>query len=64
MPIWGQLTLQEGITTIIELINYFHDYIMALLLLIITFVTYLFFVIIISSKVDKYTIDSHFLETI
>lgn len=64
MPIWGQLSLQEGITTIMELLNYFHDYIMAMLLLIITFVTYLFCVIIASSKVDKYTIDSHFLETV
>ena len=64
MPIWGQLSLQEGITTIMELLNYFHDYIMAMLLLIMTFVTYLFCVIIASSKVDKYTIDSHFLETV
>jgi hypothetical protein len=64
MPIWGQLSLQEGITTVIELLNYFHDYIIAILLLIITFVTYLFFVIIFSSKVDKNTIDSHFLETV
>lgn len=64
MPIWGQLSLQEGITTIMELLNYFHDYIMAMLLLIITFVTYLFCVIIATSKVDKYTIDSHFLETV
>jgi hypothetical protein len=64
MPIWGQLSLQEGITTVIELLNYFHDYIIAILLLIMTFVTYLFFVIIFSSKVDKNTIDSHFLETV
>lgn len=61
---WGQLSLQEGITTIIELINYFHDYIIAILLLIITFVTYLFIIVISSSKVDKYTMDSHILETV
>ena len=64
MASWGQLTLQEGITTVIELINYFHDYMMAILLLIMTFVTYLFVVIITTSKVDKYTMDSHLLETV
>ena len=58
------MSLQEGITTVIELINYFHDYIIAILLLIITFVTYLFIIVISSSKVDKYTMDSHILETV
>lgn len=64
MSFWGQLTLQEGITSIIELINYFHDYMIVILVLIMTFVTYLFGAIIVTSKIDKYTIDSHLLETI
>jgi len=42
MPIWGQLNLQEGIGVIIELLNYFHDYIMIILVLIMSFVTYIF----------------------
>lgn len=64
MSIWGQINLQEGVTTTIELLNYFHDYIMCILLLIMTFVTYLFLFVSISPSVDKYTMDSHLLETI
>lgn len=64
MAIWGQLNLQEGIRTIIELINYFHDYIILILLLILTFVTYVFCYVIVEKRVDKYTIDSHFVETV
>lgn len=64
MIVWGQLNLQEGITSIIELINYFHDYIVIILLMILSFVTYIFLYVISSSRVDKYTIDSHIIETI
>ncbi len=64
MSTWGQLNLQEGIRTIIELINYFHDYIIVILLLILTFVTYLFLFLVSSNRLDKYSIDSHVLETV
>ncbi len=64
MPLWGQLGLQEGSTSIIELLNYFHDYMMVILTFIMTFVTYLFFSLIWTNKVDKYRIDSHTLETV
>lgn len=64
MSLWGQLNLQEGVSTVIELINYFHDYIIVILLLILTFVTYLFVYIIMTPRLDSYTIDSHYLETI
>lgn len=64
MIFWGQLGLQEGVTIIIELLNYFHDYIIAILCLILSFVTYIFFYVILNSKLDKYTIDSHILETV
>lgn len=64
MSVWGQLNFQEGISTIIELINYFHDYIIIILLLILSFVTYLFMFVISSSRLDKYTLDSHILETV
>lgn len=47
-----------------ELLNYFHDYIMSILLLVIVFVTYLFLAVSFSRRVDKYTMDSHFLETV
>jgi cytochrome c oxidase subunit 2 len=64
MITWGQLNFQEGIRTTIEFLNYFHDYIIVILLLIITFVTYIFLYVSVSPYMDKYTIDSHVLETI
>lgn len=64
MSIWGQLNFQEGIRTIIELINYFHDYIITILILILSFVTYIFIFVITSPRLDKYTVDSHILETV
>lgn len=64
MPVWGQLNLQEGSTVTIELLNYFHDYIMVFLVLILSFVTYLFIYVRLSPYFDKYTMDSHFLETV
>lgn len=64
MIFWGQLNLQEGASVIIELINYFHDYIIRILTFILVFVTYLFFFVLYSPYSDKYTTDSHSLETI
>lgn len=64
MSFWGQLSLQDGATSVIELLNYFHDYMMIILVLIIVFVTYAFGVIILTTKVDKVTMDSHVLETV
>lgn len=64
MIAWGQLNFQEGISTSIEFINYFHDYIIVILLLILTFVTYIFIYVSARPYVDKYTMDSHVLETV
>nr|AOP18531.1 cytochrome c oxidase subunit II [Brachionus rotundiformis] len=64
MAIWGQLNLQEGMSTIMELMNYFHDYMMVFIVLILSFVTYLFGFIIFTPRLDKYTVDSHVLETV
>jgi cytochrome c oxidase subunit 2 len=48
----------------IELLNYFHDYIIVILILIIFFVTYIFIYVSFSPYIDKYTVDSHVLETV
>ena len=64
MSFWGQIEFQEAMSVIIELLNYFHDYIMLILLIIIVFVTYVFLYIALSTKLDKYTMDSHVLETV
>jgi len=47
-----------------EIINYFHDYIMLILLFILVFVSYLFIWILFTLKQDKVTFDSHRLEFI
>ena len=64
MSSWAQIVFQEGATSIIELLNYFHDYIMMLLILVMVFVSYVFAAICLASKTDKVTIDSHALESI
>jgi len=63
-PQWGVLNLQEGMRINIELLNYFHDYIMVFLVLIIWFVSYVFLYSIFSSYSDKVSMDSHFLESV
>lgn len=64
MLTWGQLNLQEASSVVMEMLNYFHDYIIMLLIMIMFFVSYLFIYLLLSTKLDKYTIDSHLLETI
>lgn len=64
MIVWGQLNFQEGSAVIIELLNYFHDYIMVILCLILSFVTYIFIYVAFTPYLDKLTMDSHVLETI
>jgi heme/copper-type cytochrome/quinol oxidase subunit 2 len=49
---------------VIELLNYFHDYMMMLLIVIMVFVSYVFGWIRFSSRLDRYTMDSHVLETV
>lgn len=51
-------------SVIIELLNYFHDYMIVIFILIITFVTYMFVYVSARPYADKYTIDSHLLETV
>lgn len=64
MPFWGQLNLQEASNFIIEMLNYFHDYMLCILLFIMAFVSYIFLFVSTSSYVDKNTTDSHLLETL
>ena len=64
MRVWAQVGLQEGTSVIIELINYFHDYIIIFFLSIIVFVIYIFVVIVVINKADRFFLESHILETI
>lgn len=61
---WSGLNLQEGITVIIELIIYFHDYMIVILRVILGFVSYMFIVVSFRSFLDKNIVESHFLELI
>ena len=64
MRVWAQVGLQEGTSVIIELINYFHDYIIIFFLSIIVFVIYIFVIIVVINKADRFFLESHILETI
>ena len=64
MSVWAQCNLQEGIRIVIELLNYFHDYIIILLLGILSFVSYMFIYVLWNPFLDKYIVDSHILESI
>lgn len=61
---WAGLSFQEGTSVIIELIIAFHDYIMIILVLIMVFVSYIFIFVRMSKFLDKYVVESHFLELI
>ena len=64
MPFWLQFGLQEGISTIIELMISFHDYMMIILCIIMAFVLYVFVLILSRTLTDKYILDAHSLELI
>ena len=59
---WGQLGLVDGITIASELVSYFHDYIIMILLCIAFIVTYMFFSILYITYLDKKTSEIHSLE--
>lgn len=62
MASWGQFGLQEGISVTIELMVAFHDYIIVIITAIIIVVTYMFVVVSVTSGLDKFITESHFLE--
>jgi len=45
-----------------EILNYFHDYVIFVLIFILFFVSYIFAWVMSSSYQDKFTFDSHSLE--
>lgn len=47
-----------------ELMVYFHDYMIVILILILGFVSYIFVIVSVSTLLDKYVVESHFLELI
>ncbi len=61
---WAGLSLQEGSSVIMELMIFFHDYMIVILCLIMGFVSYIFLFVIITKNLDKYVVESHFLELV
>lgn len=59
---WGSLNFQEGSSSSIEMLNYFHDYIILILIFILFFVSYIFIWVLVVPNLDKFTFDSHSLE--
>jgi|688.fasta_scaffold232663_1 hypothetical protein len=49
---------------LMEIMVNFHDYIIVTLILILGFVSYIFTLVSVSSLLDKYVVESHFLELI
>lgn len=62
MASWGQFGLQEGMRVTIELMSGFHDYMMVIRTAILVVVSYMFATVSLTSGVDKYITESHFLE--
>jgi len=60
----NELNLNEGLSIQIEILIYFHDYAIIILLGILFLVTYLFYINFNSNFLDLNTVDSHYLETI
>lgn len=61
MIFWGQLNLHEIISTYIQLINHFHDYIMRILIFTLIFITYCILFRLFKPHFNKYILDSHVL---
>lgn len=64
MYYWAGLALQEAGRVVIELMIYFHDYIIVILTMILSFVGYMFLLVSSSSILDIYVVESHFLELV
>lgn len=64
MASWGQLGLQEGMSVTMELMVGFHDYIIVIMTAIFIVVSYLFAMVSVSTGLDKFITESHFLEFI
>lgn len=62
MAVWGQFGLQEGMSVTMELMIGFHDYIIVIITSIFIVVTYMFVVVSVTSGLDKFITESHFLE--
>jgi hypothetical protein len=59
---WGQLNFQEGFTSTIESLNYYHDYVVLFFAFILLFILYLLLLTLYSRFFSRHIFDSHFLQ--
>lgn len=64
MSPWSSFGLQEAISPIMELMITFHDYMIVILFIILSFVFYIFVLVLRSYSTDKYILDAHTLELV
>ena len=64
MANWGQLRLQDAASPLISQLVFFHDHAMAIITLIITFVSYALISLCVNKLSNRYTFDAQAIETI
>lgn len=64
MATWGQLSFQDAASPIIDLLISFHDHAIALIILIITLITYAFISLLTGSLTSRYTYEAQIIEII
>nr|YP_010491957.1 cytochrome c oxidase subunit II [Eucrate crenata]UWM93439.1 cytochrome c oxidase subunit II [Eucrate crenata] len=64
MTTWMYLNLQDSASPLMEQMIFFHDHIMLILILIITFVGYMLSTVLLNSLINRYTLENQTIEVI
>ena len=64
MATWTNLGFQDGASPLIEQLIFFHDHIILILILIITFVGYILFTVLTNSFINRYILEHQSIEVI
>nr|WAK85096.1 cytochrome c oxidase subunit II [Eucrate crenata] len=64
MTTWMYLNLQDSASPLMEQMIFFHDHIMLILILIITFVGYMLATVLLNSLINRYTLENQTIEVI
>nr|YP_009104683.1 cytochrome c oxidase subunit II [Damithrax spinosissimus]AIT75850.1 cytochrome c oxidase subunit II [Damithrax spinosissimus] len=64
MPMWKNLNLQDSTSPLMEQLIFFHDHIMFIIILIITFVGFLLFSVLINTFINHYMLENQTIELI
>nr|YP_010956264.1 cytochrome c oxidase subunit II [Kroppcarcinus siderastreicola]WMY25228.1 cytochrome oxidase subunit II [Kroppcarcinus siderastreicola] len=64
MATWANISFQDSASPLMEQLNFFHDHIMIVLILIITFVSYMLFNLMYNSFINRYMLENQPIEII